>query len=394
MSSLFLFSSSSGIPLIFFTSLSNSESMGYSFVGTLNGTFAYSNFKSNILLKSCGNHLIDAHWSTFHGLNLVHINNRRTSIPISDYLIKIFESIFTLFSPDLFCYLPNTHGDIFSKELRKYSFSLQYILSKSQYFLNNDGLYLENTREGFEDFFEWRELSDKLNTSYIFCISEGKIISYSDLWFKLSHTEKFSIIALITSHLPHSFIDIPIYLQSFLPEPLRLISISFTASFQFIGLFASASKLDHITNILSIYKSSILERLISNARPFSNCHLIELSAVICYVFINYSTRTYFIEYSPRTNLTLTCLLRVMSEAFSEFVSAESSIAKFHTVNSEFCFPLKIQEFFLSYENISIYFLKKRNAIVAVASNNKPANYLKKMSEYLFDRMISFSNNSY
>ena len=350
MSSFNFFSCSSGIPLYCFSTLHSNDALFSSHIGSLNGSYLFSDCKSKIFLLIGGNNLIEIRWESFLLFNAISYSIELFLVPQLNDVILLIETTLAVFSSCTSTIYPISLTESNIRRMNRFSKMLELFISPGEYLSLTPHIYMKSySHQSFHDDF-------KLKFEKCFgCIKYQQNICFSTQnWNELNQQQKITILNLIQALQPFSLIDLPVYIHNFLSEPLRLLSVHLSNSFQFIGLIDSNFQVETLNSILKDLHSQ-LGKVIQPIYPGPS---LTTSAHKCMgvLSINLFTKNYSYFFNP--NPIISDALSLKMVLFREFFSFSKSRVYFYQLLSPFnCYGkycLHTQDCYICYQKTSVY----------------------------------------
>ena len=352
MSLFIFFSSSSGVPLYSFSTLHTNDILFSSHIGSLNGSYVFSNCKSDLVICQGGNNLIEIHWEAFRFFNVISYSIETFVRPQLNDVILLVDILLSLFSSNATLNSTFSLTESSIRSVNRFTKILESFISPGKILSIGSGIitesysFLHSSHDEFEFIFQ----------SFFVCIRNHQNICVSSKnWDKITQHQQFIILNLIQNLQPFSLIDLPIYIHYLLSEPLRLYSIELSNSFQFIGLFGSDIQLETLNYTLRSF-SCDLNRLAQPIYPLSSS-LKEFGYLILGILIiNSSSRTYSYNFNPNSIISDRLCLKML--LFRKYFLFSKADVQFNELTSPFNnnekYRLVIKNTYITYKKLSVY----------------------------------------
>ena len=350
MSILQFISSTSGIPLFNVFSDVNFE-LQYSISHTcsLNGAFIFARFRGIVGLNESGNGILHVFWKSNFSLNIILCTLEPSNYNYLDRVISMFEVLLSLFSLHR-SFTLSSCDDHKLRNIVKYSRVLQRLL-----FFQYSIIWTTKLSMAFDSVFPDLLKTHRLHWENVFACftTHDGILFRSKNWNDLNKEVELLIIQIISTLQPFSMIDLPIYLYTLAPEPLRLISIQLSKSLFFIGLFGSDFHFDSNNYLDKITANTSLT--IENLSPLVPNFQLN-TACIAFLRINPLTEEYlFVHYFNSAFSNESKIKNILFRAYYSFfkltVKFNHLLSQFHEIGSVL---MKFEGQFIHYQNIFIY----------------------------------------
>lgn len=389
MAHLIIYTLESGVPLYYCSFGKNTTPIANSTLNSLNGLHLFAQCQNKTMLTSAEAPGTKICWRIFENtykLILVKECYNYTSDALLERLIEfVHNGILGVLGQSILEDREN-HENI-SRNLPKCNAVLQTILDPESRLLtpllNAIPVNLPSkSNDHYTILGHLDIICDHTESKIGFFYMNDSILVATGAWWALAFSEKATILHIVSSEIPFSSIDIPIYLIKSSPKiPLRLVGLSLTPSVHLILICGSQPNITVLLNsILPKLFESHCENLLEQLNNTSFQYLSEE-----HTFLNDSLG--YLLVNTTTEISLTVILKSNTKLNSHEI--QHLLAEQHEVNNT---QLNSKESYVCYSEFKVFRITKTNyTLISIYGNNVSTYSLRLLAYALFDNLLSSIN---